>query len=339
MIALSTAYFWVVMSVSFCNGSYIGKNDEVLSLDELFAYLRHDDERLVRYNVPSEEAESRQQNVCSAELLDRLVGLLDASAAEPTTLEDKMKVIKITTLCSSENPQIRKMIGTLKEGIVLETIVSMLDRGDEAVAVCGEAIWILSFNDAHNRDYFVEKGAIPKMVNTIIKSGNIHGHFETLAIMWTAAALQNLAASYCKTQSGHCWWENDFHYGLHLHRDSPLSIDGSNAARKIVQSEDFVRKLKDLACRGPIESDQIWPSLATIGDSFASPKLSTWAVAGLLKNLSLYTVSRPSAYSAKQCLCILQESEDWLESSKAQDALYRLGVDEEECWQSVEREL
>ena len=99
--------------------------------------------------------------------------------------------------------------------------------------------------------------------------------------------------------------------------DSHLSIDGSrNAARKIVQSEDCLRKLKDLACRaGPIERDQIWPSQATIGDSSASPKLSTWAVAGLLKNLSLYTVSRPAAYSAIQCLCILQESEDWLVSA------------------------
>ena len=99
--------------------------------------------------------------------------------------------------------------------------------------------------------------------------------------------------------------------------DSHLSIDGSrNGARKIVQSEDCLRKLKDLACRaGPIELDQIWPSQATIGDSSASPKLSTWAVAGLLKNLSWYTLSRPAAYSAKQCLCILQESEDWLVSA------------------------
>ena len=87
--------------------------------------------------------------------------------------------------------------------------------------------------------------------------------------------------------------------------DSTLLIDGSrNAARKIVQSEDCLRKLKDLACRGPIERDQIWPSQATIGDSSASPKLSTWAVAGLLKNLSLYTVplqrNTMSLYSSRK---------------------------------------
>ena len=88
--------------------------------------------------------------------------------------------------------------------------------------------------------------------------------------------------------------------------DSHLSIDGSrNAARKIVQSEDCLRKLKYLACRaGPIELDQIWPSQATIGDSSVSPKLSTWAVAGLLKNLSLYTVplqrNTMSLYSSRK---------------------------------------
>ena len=46
------------------------------------------------------------------------------------------------------------------------------------------------------------------------------------ATMWSAAALANLAASYCNTESGHCYWYYDTEvsdvvlYGAHDDEDA-----------------------------------------------------------------------------------------------------------------------
>lgn len=327
VIAVFLLCSWIMVSIPCCHA--------IPDLDKLFSYLRHDDKRLVRYNVPSTEAASRQRRSCSKNL-ENLMDLLDSSSSTPIPLEERLKIVKIMTLCSSENPKLRQEIGTYKNSAVLKAIISILDEGDEAAAIAGESIWILSFNNEHNHNCFVDNGAILKMTKIIENRGADKEHHAVSAVMWAAAALQNLAASYCDTESGHCWWEYDTHNGLNLHYDSPSVIDGSKAAEEIVKSEEFVNKLKDLACRGGMsESDEMWPSLATIHDTM-TPKLSTWAVAGLLKNLSLHKVSEHATYAAKHCLCLLAESEDWLESSKAEDALYRLGIGAEECWEGEE---
>eukprot|EP00536_Pseudo-nitzschia_multiseries_P011837 jgi/Psemu1/308607/fgenesh1_kg.426_\ len=163
---------------------------------------------------------------------------------------------------------------------------------------------------------------------------------STLAMMWIAAALQNLAASYCDTDSGHCWWEYDFEEeeesgeegGLFLHEDSPLVIDGSKAAEFIVNSADgrFASLLQTMVCVEPMadEDEAFWPTLATVDGALraaSDPRLATWAVAGLLKNLSMYAGSKEVPMQSHECLCALMHSEDWLESSKAEDALFRLG--------------
>ncbi len=250
--------------------------------------------------------------MCSKHL-QNVMDLFDNSNSKIVSLEDQLKIVKIMTLCSSENPGFRKAIGTYNNSTSLQTIVSLLDKGGEAAAVAAESIWILSFNDKHNHYYFVDNGAIPKMTKIIEQRRGDRDHYAILSAMWSAAALQNLAASYCGTESGHCWWEFDNHEGLHLHPESPLVINGSIAAEKIVNSSDgFVGTLNNLVCQGGMgPSDEIWPSLATIRDNMTL-KMMTWAVAGLLKNLASYDVSEHAANASKHCLCLLTESEDWL---------------------------
>lgn len=392
-------------------------SEDFLDLDGMIEFLRTDDDRMVRFNVASEEAEYRQNEACSRDV-ERVMDLLiagakgrnesyeheeqggctrptDNIASSPPSAtknaaghDDKVKAVKILTMCSLQNPYFRNIIGRYENGKVLDEIISMLDskivlgggRGDAeeeeallvasagaaAAAVAAEAIWIFSFNNQYNHGYFVENGAIEKLSN-IIKQESTFSQEEhkrsqndvsrnssmLLAAMWSAAALQNLAASYCETESGHCWWVFDHDSrrpkGLHLHPQSSLVIDGSTAATRISQDENLMVRVKDHVCRGTIlgsgsttttsttsPNTEIIPSLATIHEHHhLSSKITTWSMAGLLKNLALYESSKKAPTDVTSCLCVLTGSQDWLEASKATDALYRLGRDpDDDCHHS-----
>jgi hypothetical protein len=270
-------------------------------------------------------------------------------------------------MCALQNPFFRNKIGRYQNGKVLEEIIAMLGDEEKSLiapteaAVAAEAIWILSFNNQYNHGYFVENGAIEKLSNIIQqessriptttttttttttrimtenKNEKIKGSGNSsilLAAMWSAAALQNLAASYCTTDSGHCWWIFDHHDAhppkqrLRLHPESPIFIDGSTAASRISQDEDLMVRVKHQVCRGSISSTTsgssnsslgvILPSLATIHDKDEGDKLSskitTWSMAGLLKNLALYQASKQAPMDVASCLCVLTGSQDWLVS-------------------------
>lgn len=255
--------------------------------------------------------------------------------------EDQVKIVRIITLCSGEHPEYRKQIGAYKEGMALKAILSMLDD-NEALAdiVVGEAIWILSFNNKHNHNFFVENGAVEKMGNLIIENvddleGDEGDELDeedkatlTLAVMWLAAGLQNLAASYCDTDTGHCLWEYDEpdeesggEGRIRLHEDSPLSIDGSVAAKLIAEVEggELAEILQNFVCDTQIgeEHEDHWPTLATMENAMEAASdvsLATWAIAGVLKNLSMYDGSKDVVLEARGCLCELKNSEDWLVS-------------------------
>lgn len=327
-------------------------------LDEGIADLRYGDQRLIRYNVPSEEAEERQEEFCSKHL-ETLFLMLSTRfnvTKGSVPLNIQTKVVQLLTLCSSEHPEFRQQIGSFNDSIVLRAILSMLEEGDPSIhAVVGEAIWILSFNNEHNHSFLTTNHAIAKIASTFVESTKDLESDEisdddkaayTLAIMWIAAALQNLAASYCATDSGHCWWEYGVEDneevgeegGLYLNEESPLVIDGSGAAEFIAKFEggELANILQMMVCAEPMteEDEEFWPSVATIDSALnaaSDSRLATWAAGGLLKNLSMYTGSRDVPQQSQECLCALMQSEDWLESSKAEDALFRLGIQEEDC--------
>jgi len=352
---LFTIFFLIICGCA-CTVHSVGDVDPVPpieDLDGMIAYLRHEDTRLIRYNIPSDLAKLRQEKLCSQHLksiLKILSTRFDANSK--VSFEEQAKIIHLVTLCSSENPENRKAIGTFESSVVLKAIVSLIDENNDSItAVVGQAVWILSFANQHNHDYFAEH-AIDKMASIIVTKSNALKKNEInasdrspaiMAVMWMAAALQNLAASYCDTESGHCWWEYDHlehdeseEYGVYLDEDSDMMVDGSKAAEAIALSVngELVESLHKLICEKPMgeEDYKIWASETTIeGAGNVDLRIITWAVAGLLKNLSMYEASHTATIDAKDCLCALAQSEDWLESSKAEDALFRSGFTEEDC--------
>ena len=327
-------------------------------LEGMIDYILVDDERLIRYNVPSQLVWLRQEKLCS-KYLDGLLKQLTKSYDNEKTI----KLVTLIKLCSSEHPEFRQQIGDYNKGAALKFIVSLLDKNDDSLtAAVGDAIWILSFANEANHNYFTEH-AIDKMTSIIV---NKYEELEAakddeditgpaLAVMWMAAALQNLAASYCETDSAHCWWEYEpydeetdpegtgEHHGLYLHEDSPVFLDGTAAATKIANASGLAKVLHDLICADPMEEEEheSWASETTIEsvrEHGVDPRIVTWAVAGLLKNLSMYDGSYQVTIDAKDCLCALTQSQDWLESSKADDALHRLGITHEDCFGHYEEE-
>ena len=96
-------------------------------LDEIIAYLRHDDKRLIRYNVPSDLVWVRQEKLCAKQLENLMARLATRfDAVSNITLEEQIKIVELLTLCSSEHPDFRNTIGTFREGVALKAIVSLL---------------------------------------------------------------------------------------------------------------------------------------------------------------------------------------------------------------------
>jgi len=274
------------------------------------------------------------------------------------------------------------------------------------------------------------------------------------ATMWAAAALQNLAASYCDTDSGRCNWkfhfemndeDNDYEEmeieeenddeeeeeneeeedkivsmnntrssakktkdeydekmgkegkedeeakrlkmeitkkrisanenenenkpsnswddaadagSLHLRESNSVIIDASHTREEILSQPGLFDALLHFACltSNSIITDKnvytAWPSRAELYDidedtqsssETRRPEIVTWAAIGALKNLVLETAadSGGSQESSgllnlnkgrmKKCLCAVSFSPDWLESSKAQETLNRLGITDDHC--------
>lgn len=284
-----------------------------------------------RHANPSPIAWHRQDLLCSS----HLEGFLERLSTSSTPVEEQVKLAKLVTLCSSENPERRSFIANFKLGDALKSIVNLLDQNEDSItAVVGDAVWILSFADPHSHKYFVEH-AVDKMAARLVERtkalpdlSDAEKPAAALAVMWMAAGLQNLAASYCDTESGHCWWEYQFpedettpdsEYGVYLHQESPLEVDGKLAASKMAANDELVTTLQTLVCQDPmtVDDEEFWASEATLekaASGTVDPKIITWAVTGLIKNLSMYEESYKITVAAKDCLCKLVLSEDWLVS-------------------------
>ena len=155
--------------------------------------------------------------------------------------------------------------------------------------------------------------------------------------MWAASALQNLAASYCETEDGTCYWEwtsKDEH--IQLDPSSPLTSDGTAARKAMLQMEDLVDLLIALACEGPLdeeEEDVAMPGeFAVAGVHDYNAEIITWAAMASLKNLALEPSSKESLEHVIPCACFVKESADWLEESKSIGFIYHMRRHEDPCW-------
>jgi hypothetical protein len=154
----------------------------------------------------------------------------------------------------------------------------------------------------------------------------------TVQVMWTAAALQNLAASYCATlDDGRCYWEwpdvtktsdaTAIDRGAIGHDSLPLISDGTRARQQIQRNDALVERLIEWSCASPVPRKESARNPYT-GHKAENPRdtnhtnLLVWAATGALKNVAL----KPSAQSLLEphvpCFCYLSHSKVWLVANK-----------------------
>ena len=229
---------------------------------------------------------------------------------DDSSLVDKTNATKLLTLCAIENPNNRGIIGRYDDGDALKVVVSLLLGNEGAgnlsgAAEAGEAIWILSFNDNENIQGFLSFGALRALINVVLSPSA-----QERDKMWALAAIQNLAASYCETPTGHCWWAFDEDKkGLYLHQDSPIVIDGSNTRKHLLEEKELLHSLEHIICKGAAKAPS-FPSRAKSYENFS--EMSTWSAIGALRNILLFEDAEFVALKMKACLCTLLSSPDWL---------------------------
>jgi hypothetical protein len=210
-------------------------------------------------------------------------------------------------------------------------------------AAAAHLIYIASYGDATNHQGFIDAQAVPALANLFQ-----HSNAQPIQAMWSAAALQNLAASYCETsdEDGFCYWawnrtnNTDI---LQLTADSPLMSDGALARQQIRCNDALIQALQNWTCRGPVARIKTSKTPRPGHNAMSlhgglrheeCPSIVPWAAAGVLKTLALdISVSdgRRSAQSILNetavCLCRLVYSPDYLEYSQSYGVWERVRAD------------
>ncbi|VEU40430.1 unnamed protein product [Pseudo-nitzschia multistriata] len=292
-------------------------------LGRLIDELRGDDHRLVRWDATKHTRKKQRRGGC-----DELPRALDAVASEGRGVgaSDGHKALacEFATFCITDNPRQRARLGQ-HEGIHAAVVGLVASPDVRASAMASHLIYIATFSNAKNHRAFVEHGAVGAL-GALVKSEAS----EPIQAMWAAAALQNLAASYCDTEgNGRCYWRWDkkaLDRPVLVIKNSslPMISDGSEARRQILDDPDLVRALAGHACRGPVSGTEgpgnPFPGEhAVAGRDDRSPNIVPWAAAGALKNaaLSLSPGFLEALDPAMPCFCRMARSDDWLEANKA----------------------
>jgi hypothetical protein len=334
-------------------------------LQEMSQKLRGDDNRLFRPS-PTEATAMAQNEVCPNEI----PSLVETLHASNLTLRTRGNAAEVLQLCTTNNPRNRAKIGSVNRGKVFMAMKdlmhegmstynttlplridarkrkALLDGAGKAIAQAAEAVWILSYNNENNQKGFFEAGVVDELIMII---QNCQVSFDKVgpcseAVMWSLAALQNLAASYCDSPDGHCEWDRTKNSpNLFL----PWGVQKVTKIDKVIRQrimhfwewQDFGKRVSFFLCAGPVRMPHgdyySWPGQAKDIDSEIQPQIIPWAAAGLIKSLAIDRKTR--SYFGRQiddngnlfvCLCDMHKrSPDWLEAETAQSALYRMGWD------------
>ena len=236
-------------------------------------------------------------------------------------------------LLTTDNPSNRELIGSSSDALagLVSLVGESLSCNNTAASPswraaeeAAEAIWVLAFNSRHNHAALLELGAPEALAAPLLTP-----HAPPRCKMWAAAALQNLAASYCETADGRCSWQWGGDPGAQaLEVREKLAIDAEHARRRIGAVPGLLPALVDLAAAPPPETGLL-PSAAHVSDRL-SPGIAAWAAAGALKNLALSRLLRAPLVEAgaPHALCSLAKSRCWLQSSKSQATLQHLEVED-----------
>jgi len=344
-----------------------------ISSEELEAMLndiRGNDLRLMRWNAKSHTRRRQHNGGCNS-LPEALNTILESQKGPDTKqrIIDVTNAMEYTTFCVTDNPEQRSIFSTHDEGLhgavvnflSLDTLTANDDEKIKrsASAMAGHVIYITTFANAKNQQEFFNAGAVEKLSRVILDESS-----SQVQIMWAAAALQNMLASYCDTEgNGRCSWQFTKEWKKNKRTDdgansksnpnppSPQLIvspemtvvsDGQPIRETVRKDEELIRHVVDLVNRGPVngimsDENPYVGDNAKAGLHDDSPNIVAWAAAGVIKNASLDPVAR--AYlkgqdfwtSLRFSLCRLEYSPDWLEQNKGGSALEYL-LPEDTCW-------
>ncbi|KAG7344123.1 hypothetical protein IV203_022131 [Nitzschia inconspicua] len=361
---------------------------DLSELQGLSQALRSDDERLIRPSPT--EATIRIQTIACPSVIPSLVKTL---GDKKLSLPVRGEAAEVLHLCITNNPTNRAKIGRVENGAVFDGIKDLIhtsmttwnasiplvhsgrievyqtmDLVGKTVAQAAEAVWILSFNNEMNQQGFFSAGVVDELVRTIQTCPVRFGHEGPCseAVMWSLAALQNMAASYCDSEDGTCNWKRkkrspELYLPRGVQKRDTRHVDQMVRDRimQYVKKENFGSLLNYLLCAGPVKEPNSknfsWPSKAKHIESAKRPEIVPWAAAGLVRSLALESAARNHFGQQNedngylfQCLCHMHKrSPDWLEANNSFDALYRLGwnnhcedphdrCDDKEGWFEVE---
>ncbi|KAL1524270.1 hypothetical protein AB1Y20_019173 [Prymnesium parvum] len=267
----------------------------ILSTAELAEYLRAGDHRLVRPS-PSGLTAARQREPAVLGLLGAVMQeLIDQNVTAVCDCDDAAeqsshaRAASVLHLLTTDNPANRALVGSTPDALaglvslVAESVGcnnSAASPSWQAAEEAAEAIWILSFNHRGNHDTLLQLGAAEALAAPVLTP-----QAPSRAKMWAAAALQNLAASYCATSDGRCSWRwSDDHTVLAAQEQ--LVIDSEPARLRIGAVPGLLRGLVDLTTVTSAGTERVLPSKATTSERRAVG-IAAWAAAGALKNLAL----------------------------------------------------
>jgi hypothetical protein len=341
-------------------------------LRSLIADVAGDDKRMMRWDATEHTASQQPVGGACDALPDAFFTLLSVSVSRKKNAHNNSFEVKqvqglaceFATFCITDNPEHRASLTHPDYAGIHQIIVNLTSSSNNYLsAMACHLIYIASFANAANHALFYQAGALQYLA-ALVKhdSKNINQHeyqVRPVQTMWAAAALQNLAASYCATLSdGRCYWDwrsKDTSSGtakLEITKESlPLISDGSKVRHDMLSDPQLVQRLITLACQGPVtgkrSSINPFPGVNAIaGEHDDSPNIVPWAAAGAIKNLVLPVdasvaastdVTEASLQSLRQmvvpCMCRLAHvSRDWLEQNKGEGALHHLRAGGSPCW-------
>lgn len=169
--------------------------------------------------------------------------------------------------------------------------------------------------------------------------------------MWSMAALQNLAASYCDNEAdgGRCsWvWTGGETLEVDVEESGKVTVDGTAVRDRMYDFDGLIEALVHESCLGSVRTkegrpnrDVPWPGEdAQRGWDETKASIVPWSAAAAIKNLALHDEAREDTKAAALCLCALSASPDWLEIDKGESALYHMGMDDHCHYWTEEEEL
>lgn len=280
----------------------------IYSLQEVHGlrdFLRGGDKRLIR-EKPNQASYLRTGTFC--EVIDTLI----ATLRESDHPEIKYYAADAITTCLLHRPDNQNAAGI--NPVFHETVIEYLR---EEPHVAAELIWAATENNNINLNGFVEKDAVEELFRVMQYYEN------SVAAMWSAAALMNMSTSYCGNGAP-CIWK--WNANKKLRPTHEIEVDGLVARLHIAGIQGIWDLLLDQTCSSVAFEGihgVVMPSNAVVSTDAAS--LVPWAMAGLIKTLALRPASHKQLEATVPCLCILSKSDDVLERRNAWEALYHLG--------------